>query len=65
MDYVAKTALLRADGSIDAVDQEEPEIRAATAKELKQKIASMEAKMEELQGIEAEVCMTSAPMGQS
>jgi transposase len=40
---------------LDAVDQEEPEIRAVTAKELKQKIASMEAKMEELQGYEAEV----------
>ena len=40
---------------LDAVDQEEPEIRAVTAKELKKKIASMEAKMEELQGVEAEV----------
>ncbi len=40
---------------LDAVDQEEPEIREVTAAELQQKIASMEAKMEELQGVEAEV----------
>ncbi len=40
---------------LDAVDKEEPEIREVTAEELKQKIASMEAKMEELQGYEAEV----------
>jgi transposase len=40
---------------LDAVDQEEPEIREVTAQELQQKIASMEAKMEELQGYEAEV----------
>ena len=40
---------------LDAVDKEEPEIREVTAAELKQKIASMEAKMEELQGYEAEV----------
>jgi len=40
---------------LDAVDKEEPEIRAVTATELKQKIASMEAKMEELKAHEAEV----------
>ena len=40
---------------LDQADQEEPEIREVTAQELKQKIASMEAKMEELQGYEAEV----------
>ena len=33
---------------LDATDQEEPEIREVTAAELRQKIASMEAKMEEL-----------------
>ena len=32
---------------LDAIDKEEPEIPEVTAKELKQKIASMEAKMEE------------------
>ena len=40
---------------LDAVDREEPEIREVTATELKQKIASMEAKMGELKGHEAEV----------
>jgi BMFP domain-containing protein YqiC len=40
---------------LDQADQEEPEIREVTAAELNQKIASMEAKMEELQGYEAEV----------
>jgi len=40
---------------LDAVDKEEPEIREVTAGELKQKIASMEAKMEELKAHEAEV----------
>ena len=40
---------------LDAVDKEEPEIREVTANELKQKIASMEAKMEELKRHEAEV----------
>jgi transposase len=40
---------------LDAVDAEEPEIREVTAKELKQKIASMEAKMDELKMREAEV----------
>ena len=40
---------------LDAADQEEPEIREVTATELKQKIASMEAKMEELKAHEAEV----------
>jgi len=40
---------------LDAVDKEEPEIREVTADELKQKIASMEAKMEELQRREIEV----------
>ncbi len=34
---------------LDAVDKEEPEIAAVTATELNQKIASMEAKMDELQ----------------
>jgi len=40
---------------LDAVDREEPEIREVTAAEIKQKIASMEAKMEELKGHEAAV----------
>ena len=40
---------------LDAVDEEEPEIHAVTADELKQKIASMEAKMEELKAHEIEV----------
>ncbi len=40
---------------LDALDKEEPEVRAVTATELKQKIASMEAKMEELKQHEAEV----------
>ena len=40
---------------LDAVDREEPEIREVTAAQLQQKIASMEAKMEELQAHEAEV----------
>jgi transposase len=40
---------------LDAADREEPEIRAVTAAELRQKIASMEAKMEELKAHEAEV----------
>ncbi len=40
---------------LDAVDKEEPEIREVTAAELKQKIASMEAKMAELRQHEAEV----------
>jgi transposase len=40
---------------LDAVDKEEPEIREVTAAELKQKIASMEAKMDELKQHEAEV----------
>jgi len=40
---------------LDAADQEEPEIRETTAEELKQKIASMEAKMEQLKAHEAEV----------
>jgi transposase len=40
---------------LDAVDKQEPEIREVTATELKQKIASMEAKMEELKQHEAEV----------
>ena len=40
---------------LDAVDKEEPEIGEVTATELKQKIASMEAKMDELKGYEAEV----------
>ncbi|MFQ5645195.1 MAG: IS1182 family transposase [Thiogranum sp.] len=40
---------------LDQADKEEPEIREVTAEELKQKIASMEAKMEELKQREAEV----------
>ncbi|MCP4827238.1 MAG: IS5/IS1182 family transposase, partial [Shimia sp.] len=40
---------------LDAADREEPEIREVTAAELKQKIASMEAKMEQLKAHEAEV----------
>jgi len=40
---------------LDAADQEEPEIREVTAAELKQRIASMEAKMEQLKRHEAEV----------
>ncbi len=40
---------------LDAVDREEPEIREVTAEELQQKIASMEAKMEQLKVHEAEV----------
>ncbi len=40
---------------LDAADKEEPEIAAVTATELKQKIASMEAKMDELKAYEAEV----------
>ena len=40
---------------LDAVDREEPELREVTAEEIKQKIASMEAKMEELKGHEAAV----------
>jgi len=40
---------------LDAVDREEPEIREVSAAELQQKIASMEAKMEELKVHEAEV----------
>jgi transposase len=40
---------------LDQADQDEPEIRETTAEELKQKIASMEAKMEQLQQHEAEV----------
>ncbi len=40
---------------LDAVDAEEPEIREISAKELKKKIASMEAKMDELKVREAEV----------
>jgi transposase len=40
---------------LDQVDKEEPEIREVTAEELQQKIASMEAKMEELKEYEAEV----------
>ena len=40
---------------LDAVDKEEPEIREVTATELKQKIASMEVKMEELKQHQAEV----------
>jgi len=40
---------------LDAVDKEEPEIREVTAAELQQKIVSMEAKMEQLKGVEAEV----------
>ena len=40
---------------LDAVDKEEPEIREVTAAELRQKIASMEAKMEQLKAHEAAV----------
>ena len=40
---------------LDAADREAPEIREVTAAELKQKIASMEAKMEQLKVNEAEV----------
>ncbi len=40
---------------LDAVDKEEPEIPEVTAKELKKKIASMAAKMEALEGYQAEV----------
>ena len=40
---------------LDAVDAEEPEIREVTAQELQEKIASMEAKMEELKAHQAEV----------
>ena len=40
---------------LDAVDAQEPEIREVTATELKQKIASMEAKMAELKQHETEV----------
>jgi len=40
---------------LDAVDEEEPELREVTADELQQKIASMEAKMEELKAREIEV----------
>jgi len=40
---------------LDAVDREEPEIREVTATQLQQKIASMEAKMEQLKAHEAEV----------
>ena len=40
---------------LDVADREEPEIRAVTAEELRQKIASMEAKMEELKTHEAAV----------
>ena len=40
---------------LDAVDREEPEIREVTSAELRQKIASMEAKMEELKARKAEV----------
>ena len=40
---------------LDQSDQEEPEIRGTTAEELKQKIASMEAKMDQLKAHEAEV----------
>ena len=35
---------------LDAVDKDEPEIAEVTATELNQKIASMEAKMDELHG---------------
>ena len=45
---------------LDAVDKAEPEIREVTTAELKQKIASMEAKMEELKQHEVEV---QAPPG--
>ena len=40
---------------LDAADKAEPEIAEVTATELKQKIASMEAKMDELKDYEAEV----------
>ena len=40
---------------LDAADKAEPEIAEVTATELKQKIASMEAKMDELKDFEAEV----------
>jgi len=40
---------------LDAVDREEPEIRAITAEELKGKIATMEAKLDELNRRAAEV----------
>jgi BMFP domain-containing protein YqiC len=40
---------------LDAVDREEPEIREVTAVELRQKLASMEAKMDELKARKAEV----------
>ena len=40
---------------LDAADREAPEIREVTAAELKQKIASMEAKMEQLKAHEAAV----------
>jgi transposase len=40
---------------LDDVDAEEPELREVTAKELKKKIASMEAKMEELKARQKEV----------
>jgi hypothetical protein len=40
---------------LDAVDKAEPEIREVTTAELKQKIASMEAKMEELKQHEVDV----------
>ena len=40
---------------LDAADREEPEIREVTSAELKQKIASMEAKMDELKARKAEV----------
>ncbi len=40
---------------LDAVDREEPEIREVTAAELKRKIVSMEAKMEQLKAHEAAV----------
>jgi len=40
---------------LDAADREEPEIREVTAAELRQKIASMEAKMEALKAHAAEV----------
>ena len=39
---------------LDAVDAEEPEIRQVTAAELKEKIASMKAEMDELERCEAE-----------
>ena len=40
---------------LDDVDAEEPEIREVTAKELRKKIASMEAKMDELKSKQQEV----------